>query len=402
MRSTILTACAVLGAGVAVSHSPLPAQSVAERTPNLSGGWIAERGVIQFNFVHRFELSDPPLRKLTNVPTFHVMTGLGRSIMAGFAYAPNSQVVAGIPNEWELLARARPWAQRSGAAADVALQTGYNVATLSFDNELQVARQFGPVRALAAGRVFVGGDSTWFAAAAGVVVRVSPAVAIAGDIASRSTREQGEGVAWSAGLQLGVPYTPHSFSIHATNVNSVTLQGTTRATRTRVGFEYTVPITLARYRPPQAEHRLTASDRRQAGILRGTVRPFATPSAGRSRLRAEHVAAAFSRAAFLEATDPAAPAGSDTVRVMIRSLKFGSSPLQVATGTTVVWVNEDVVAHSVTSEDSTFDSGLIQPGARWARVFARAGTFSYACTPHPFMRGRVVVMAHRGAGENPR
>ena len=86
---------------------------------------------------------------------------------------------------------------------------------------------------------------------------------------------------------------------------------------------------------------------------------------------------------------------------MIRSLKFGSGPLQVATGTTVVWVNEDVVAHSVTSEDSTFDSGLIQPGARWARVFASAGTFSYVCTPHPFMRGRVVVIARRGTGENP-
>jgi plastocyanin len=42
------------------------------RTPNLAGGRTAPRGVLQFNLVHRFTLSEAPLRKVTNTPTFEV------------------------------------------------------------------------------------------------------------------------------------------------------------------------------------------------------------------------------------------------------------------------------------------------------------------------------------------
>jgi hypothetical protein len=51
--------------------SPLAAnaQSVAQRTPNLTNGWTPVRGVVQFNFTHRFDISDAPLRKITNTPT---------------------------------------------------------------------------------------------------------------------------------------------------------------------------------------------------------------------------------------------------------------------------------------------------------------------------------------------
>ena len=59
-----------------VSAPHAMAQSVAQRTPNLSNGWTPVRGVVQFNFTHRFDISDAPLRKLTNTPSFQVATGV--------------------------------------------------------------------------------------------------------------------------------------------------------------------------------------------------------------------------------------------------------------------------------------------------------------------------------------
>jgi plastocyanin len=49
------------------------------------------------------------------------------------------------------------------------------------------------------------------------------------------------------------------------------------------------------------------------------------------------------------------------------------------------------VIHTVTADDRLFDSGSIEPGARRSITFSRAGTFTYRCTPHPFMRGVIVV-----------
>ena len=51
-----------------------------------------------------------------------------------------------------------------------------------------------------------------------------------------------------SGLNLAIPRTPHTISLHATNVNNVTLQSSSRGTdETRYGFEFTIPITLSRY-----------------------------------------------------------------------------------------------------------------------------------------------------------
>jgi plastocyanin len=49
------------------------------------------------------------------------------------------------------------------------------------------------------------------------------------------------------------------------------------------------------------------------------------------------------------------------------------------------------VIHTVTAEDGSFDSGPIESGQRWARVFSTPGRFPFHCTPHPFMRGEIVV-----------
>ncbi len=70
---------------------------------------------------------------------------------------------------------------------------------------------------------------------------------------------------------------------------------------------------------------------------------------------------------------------------------YSPGTLTVAAGTTITWVNQDVVIHTVTSDDGLFDSGSMRPGDRFSFTFTAPGTFTYACIPHPFMHGTVDV-----------
>lgn len=68
----------------------------------------------------------------------------------------------------------------------------------------------------------------------------------------------------------------------------------------------------------------------------------------------------------------------------------------ITTGTTVEWINDDPIPHTVTSgspEKPTkeFDSGLMSKGEIFDHTFSKAGSFDYYCIPHPWMTGRVVV-----------
>jgi plastocyanin len=84
-------------------------------------------------------------------------------------------------------------------------------------------------------------------------------------------------------------------------------------------------------------------------------------------------------------------ADSDTVTAVVEDFRFSPARLEVARGTTIVWVNRGQVVHTVTAQDQSFDSGSIESGSRRAVTFSRAGTFPFRCTPHPFMTGMVVV-----------
>ena len=72
-------------------------------------------------------------------------------------------------------------------------------------------------------------------------------------------------------------------------------------------------------------------------------------------------------------------------------MAFTPARIEIEAGTTVTWKNNDPLAHSVTAADRSFDSGLIQPGATWSYTFTKPGTYDFSCTPHPFMKGVVVV-----------
>jgi plastocyanin len=73
------------------------------------------------------------------------------------------------------------------------------------------------------------------------------------------------------------------------------------------------------------------------------------------------------------------------------SAAYVPNPITVSTGTTVTWTNTDGIGHTVTSNSSAFDSGVIPGGGKFSFTFQTAGTFAYHCSIHPGMVGSVVV-----------
>jgi len=86
----------------------------------------------------------------------------------------------------------------------------------------------------------------------------------------------------------------------------------------------------------------------------------------------------------------ASPEQVETSSVSISNFIYDPAQLTVKVGTTVNFKNNDSVAHTVTAAGK-FDSGLIAPGATYSRTFTEKGTFNYICTPHPWMKGIIVV-----------
>lgn len=78
--------------------------------------------------------------------------------------------------------------------------------------------------------------------------------------------------------------------------------------------------------------------------------------------------------------------------ITIADFAFAPQTITVKKGSTVIWTNEDSVGHTVTSDTgSELDSALLSKGQSYSKTFNQAGTFSYHCTPHPNMKGTVIV-----------
>lgn len=92
----------------------------------------------------------------------------------------------------------------------------------------------------------------------------------------------------------------------------------------------------------------------------------------------------------------AGPASAADVTVQqVTGNLFSPASVTIDIGDTVTWVNADAVApHTVTANDSSFDSGFMANGATFARTFTSPGTYAYRCTFHPpGMVGTVTVRA---------
>ena len=77
--------------------------------------------------------------------------------------------------------------------------------------------------------------------------------------------------------------------------------------------------------------------------------------------------------------------------VQIQGMTFMPSILTVAKGTTVTWTNNDSVSHNVPGDNGGPASGTLVHGATYSYTYTTAGTFSYHCSIHPTMVGKVIV-----------
>lgn len=92
----------------------------------------------------------------------------------------------------------------------------------------------------------------------------------------------------------------------------------------------------------------------------------------------------------------------DTVTVQIIGNSFHPKVIQIAPGTTVRWVNEDVFTYlageysglhnaaNISAEES-FVSPLLAHGESFSYTFTKEGEFNYICAPHPYMEGVIQV-----------
>jgi len=391
-------------ASIALFAAPqIQAQSLLDRSPNVSGDWTGSPGTLYFHFVHRFSTSGKPERKVTNVPTFLLAAGLPKHFLAGVNYSTNSTLAARYPNEWEVFARWLPFSQDFGAPLDLGGQIGYNNAAQGVDGEVSLARSAGIARLIVAGRTLsdpTGADNRRYAIAGAAVIRVGTYVSITGDVASMNNRDSSERVAWSAGLHFAIPLTPHTVSLQATNTLVNTLQGESRGTsNVRYGFEFTIPLTLRRYFGRRAEQKPEVDSERVAEAHGDSVAaPIVAPPNPDSVTPIKTAAPAPNPVTVGKpTTNPsrAATTGPAPAALMVRTgmknINYLRSKLEVVVGTTIEWTNHDPLPHSVTAVDRSFNSGLIQPGKTYRHTFTKAGTFNFFCMPHPFMKGTIVV-----------
>jgi plastocyanin len=87
-----------------------------------------------------------------------------------------------------------------------------------------------------------------------------------------------------------------------------------------------------------------------------------------------------------------------THQVIIVNFSFSPKSLSVQAGDTVVWTNQGSVAHTVTADNGSFNSGSLSPGQSFSQTFASSGIVAYHCMFHGAaggigMSGRITVNA---------
>jgi len=76
--------------------------------------------------------------------------------------------------------------------------------------------------------------------------------------------------------------------------------------------------------------------------------------------------------------------------VDLQFFSFHPGTLTVSVGTTVTWTDKDfVVMHNVIG--SGWGSDNLSRGNTFSYTFTQAGTYTYKCSHHPWMKGTIIV-----------
>jgi plastocyanin len=105
------------------------------------------------------------------------------------------------------------------------------------------------------------------------------------------------------------------------------------------------------------------------------------------------VAAVVATIPSLGATSPHTADGERIV-IEIQGFEFVPGNPAVKPGDVVVWINNDIVPHTVTSRDQSWDSGKVDGGGVWEMVVTADMIQEYFCRFHPSMIGRLDVRSN--------
>jgi plastocyanin len=77
--------------------------------------------------------------------------------------------------------------------------------------------------------------------------------------------------------------------------------------------------------------------------------------------------------------------------IRVDNFTFGPETLTVPANSTVTWINKDDVPHVIASNEGLFKSKALDTDDKFAYTFTKAGTYSYYCSIHPKMVGKIIV-----------
>ncbi len=79
------------------------------------------------------------------------------------------------------------------------------------------------------------------------------------------------------------------------------------------------------------------------------------------------------------------------VDVRVDNFTFTPETITVPVHATVTWVNKDDIPHVIASSDGVFKSRALDTDDQYSYTFTKPGTYTYYCSIHPKMVGKVVV-----------
>ena len=74
----------------------------------------------------------------------------------------------------------------------------------------------------------------------------------------------------------------------------------------------------------------------------------------------------------------------------MKAVDYEPRQITVRVGDTVEWMNGDIVAHTATAKDRSWDVNIL-PQRSGRMVMNAPGTISYFCRYHPNMKGEIIV-----------
>ncbi|HWA49696.1 MAG TPA: cupredoxin family copper-binding protein [Dongiaceae bacterium] len=77
--------------------------------------------------------------------------------------------------------------------------------------------------------------------------------------------------------------------------------------------------------------------------------------------------------------------------VEMTKFAFAPAEIEIKAGRSITFINHDLVPHTATAGDKSFDTGTVRGGESKEIVFPTAGQFPYVCRFHPHMTGMVRV-----------